>query len=276
MRRILHIAVGLVAGWLGSAWFVCWALTRRYGPRTEPLPETDLPLEQHRLKTEDGLELGSWFYRGNPEAPVVLLVHGVNDTRTDQFPVMEALAARGYGVLTPSLRGHGDSQGYAGDYLGTRYDVLAGLNFLEIQCPDRQYLIFGRSLGAGAALFASKCLSTRVNGYFLESPFQNLEIAIKNRIGLFLPQPLSGLAYLGLRMWSGRFLYNTISEISPVEAAGNLPPQVPVQIVAGASDRRSRIEESMAVKSQIGPSASLTVIEHGGDGASPRIVLGVF
>lgn len=244
-------------GWLASSALVCWLLTRRVGPASEPAPAG---WESVRLQTRDGLELGAWFHPGQPSQPVVVLVHGVRDSRTGQLPLLLRLQDQGFGVLALSLRGHGDSLGSPADYLGTRFDVLAAVEYLEGHTRNRKIVVLGRSLGAGAAIFASADLGDRVAGYFLEAPFRDLRTAIWNRVDNYLPPPLDRIAYLGLRLCSGAFLRNSVDEISPYECAVNISQNSGVVILAGDQDQRARLCEAKDVASQI-PVAELVVIE---------------
>ncbi len=252
--------LGLGVVWLSSSALVCWLLTRRVGPAQETAPTG---WEELSLTTTDGMKLGAWYWEGHDTRPVVVLIHGVRDSRTGQLPLLLRLQAENYGVLAFSLRGHGDSEGSAGDYLGTRLDLMAAVKHLESKAPERKLLVLGRSLGSGAALFASKELEGRVSGYFLEAPFLDLKTAIWNRVDNYLPPGFDALAYLGLRVCSGAFLHDPLERISPFEHAPNVPKDCPVVVVAGGQDRRARPEEARAIVSQLGD-VRLLVVEGAG------------
>lgn len=104
-------------------------------------------------------------------------------------------------------------------------------------------MVLGTSMGAAAATFAARELKHRVQGYILESPYRDLKTAAWNRTDLYFPPLFSHVAYLGLRLVGPLFLPN-LDEISPVKAIQGIPKDVPVLILAGASDRLARPEEA--------------------------------
>ena len=117
---------------------------------------------------------GSW--KGNPEAPSVLLLHGNKGSRANSLKRAEFLAQAGYAVLMISFRAHGDSTGEFNDVgYSARQDVVAGVEFLEKKRPGHSIVVMGVSLGSAAAIFASAELGHRVRGYILESPYQDSE-----------------------------------------------------------------------------------------------------
>ena len=91
-------------------------------------------------------------------------------------------------------------------------------------------------MGSAAAIFAAGELGHRVAAYILESPYQDLKVAVWNRIDIRLPPGLSHAAYSGLRLVTPLFLPH-LDQICPLNAIGAIPDDVPVLILAGAADR---------------------------------------
>ena len=86
---------------------------------------------------------------GGPDAPVMVLIHGMAGSSTTWRDVAPGLSTR-YRVLSPDLLGHGKSDKPAGDYsLGAHAslvrDLLANLGI------DRATIV-GQSLGGGVAM----------------------------------------------------------------------------------------------------------------------------
>jgi alpha-beta hydrolase superfamily lysophospholipase len=143
-----------------------------------------------------------------------------------------------------SLRAHGDSTGNVNDFgFSARHDVAAAVEFLEQRRPGRPIAVLGTSLGSAAALFAAEKLGGRVRGYILESPYKDLKTAVWNRTDTYLPPVLSGLAYAGLRL-VGPVVLPNLDQIAPCQAIRSIPGDVPVLIIAGASDTLARPEEA--------------------------------
>src|SRR5262249_52034256 len=154
--------------------------------------------------------------------------------------------------LLVSLRAHGDSTGEVNDFgYGARHDVTAAVAWAEKNHPHRPIIVWGRSLGSAAALFAAGDLGHRVRGYVLECPYRDLRTAVRTRTRLRLPPVAADVAYLGL-VTTAPLVLPDADRISPLEAAGEVPEGMPVLILAGGKDRRARPEEAEAIRDRIG------------------------
>ena len=261
LRRGAIVLGILLALWLFVSSAVAYRLTHRLRPPFEErAPRVAWGvLEDHRIKTSDGEELGAWFCNGDDELPIVLLLHGSKGSRWNSLARAEIFASHRYGVLLISFRAHGDSTGNFHDIgYSSRRDVIAAVEFLKARKPDRPVVIMGTSLGAAAAVFAAGELGHRVAGYILESPYQDLKTAVWNRTDTYLPPVLSHAAYLGLRAVGPLFLPH-LDEISTVQAIGGIPTDVPVLILAGGADRLARPFEAQALFSQVESHGKLVV-----------------
>ena len=263
-----RIAGYLVAAWLIVSWAVAYKLThRRYRPFAEPVPEVAWTrFEEHRLRTDDGQEIGAWYAAGSDDrAPSVVLIHGNGGSRGHVLG-RAALVARqaGCSVLLITLRAHGDSTGEFNDIgFGARCDVIAAVSFLERRRPGRPVVLLGTSLGGAAALFAAEELGHRVGGYILESPYHDLKTAVQNRTENELLPGLSWLAYRGLLAVSP-LLIPHLDRISPHEAIGRVPPDIPILILAGAEDQSARRAEAQALRDRARANCDLHVFPGAG------------
>ena len=200
-RAVIVLAIGLLV-WLFGSLTVAYRLTHRPLPRFEErVPSIAWGLlEDHRIKTSDGEQLGAWYSDGRDDFPSVLVLHGNKGSRMNSLGRAEIFKSAGCAVLLISLRAHGDSSGDYHDVgFSARHDVWAAVDFLEARRPGRPVVIMGTSMGAAAAVFAAGTLGRRVQGYILESPYQDLKTAAWNRTDTYLPAVLSQTAYLGLR-----------------------------------------------------------------------------
>ncbi|MFI5453849.1 MAG: alpha/beta hydrolase [Isosphaerales bacterium] len=224
------------------------------------------PLENHRIKTSDGQEIGAWFVDGRDDAPSVLVLHGNRGSRRNSLSRAEMFVSQGYAVLMLSLRAHGDSTGDYHDIgFSARRDVCAAIEFLETHRAGQPVLIVGTSMGAAAAIFAAGELGHRVQGYVLESPYQDLKIATWNRTEVYLPAVLSHVAYTGLRIVGPLFLPD-LEKISPLKAIAGIPNDVPVLILAGDADRLARPEEAQALHREVAAHGRLLLFPGAGHG----------
>ena len=266
LKRLLVVGAVGVTLWLLAAYVAAHKLTRRARPmQPEPVPSIGWgTLQPVRLTTADGEELGAWFVDGRPNRPAVVLLHGNGGTRTASLDQAELLAAAGYAVLMPTLRAHGDSTGGVNDFgYSARHDLIAAVGWLEANQAGRPVLVWGRSLGAAASLFASQELGGRVRGYILECPYRDLRTAVRNRTRHYLPPGVDFIAYSGLSAVSPLVLPDA-DRISPLEAAAGIPHDVPVLILAGGADRRARPEEAREIHARLGPRATLIVFDTAG------------
>jgi pimeloyl-ACP methyl ester carboxylesterase len=262
----------VVALWLLVSLILVYALTRRPHARfAEPAPVVAWgTLEEHQLRTDDGETLGAWFHRGSPGGPSVVVLHGNRGCRGDGLPVAEFFAARGCAALLVSLRAHGDSSGEVNNFgYSARHDMVAAVDFLERERPGRPVIINGTSMGAAAAIFASKELGERVVGYVLESPYRDLHQAVRNRTALHLPPGLDRLAYAGVVL-VGPLVLADADRISPIDHVADIPPSVPVLFLSGTKDERALPSEAQALCDRIAGHARLVLFEGAGHGCLIR------
>jgi dienelactone hydrolase len=71
----------------------------------------DLPSDAVTYQTEDGVQIvASWFVPpGETKPPVVILLHEQDGSRAQWNPLIPELVKKGYAVLAPDIRGHGES-----------------------------------------------------------------------------------------------------------------------------------------------------------------------
>jgi alpha-beta hydrolase superfamily lysophospholipase len=271
-RGALVLAFGMAA-WLGVSLAVAWQLVQRHEPRrAEPVPQVAWgPLESRRHATRDGQEIGSWFVEGPSDGPSVLLLHGHGGNRGKCLDRAAFLAGEGCSVMLISQRAHGDSTGDINDIgFSARHDVITAVEFLERRRPGRPLIVHGTSMGAAAAVFASRELGRRVSGYILESPYRDLRTAVWNRTENALPPVLDRIAYTGLTLVAPLILPQ-INQIAPVAAIGGVPADVPVLIIAGGLDRKARPSEARALQERVASHARLLLFETAGHLNFPQI-----
>jgi uncharacterized protein len=250
--------------WLGSSAYVAWRFTRRYSPvLPEPPPQVAwAAVEEYRLTTSDNEQIGAWLVRGKPEKACVLLLHGNGTTRGAMLPVMEMLAKADYTVMAITLPAHGDSTGDTNDIgWSARHDVVAAVDFLKHEFPDRPTFVVGRSLGAAAAVFAAKDLDDRVAGYFLEQPYKDLRSAVWHRLQNHLPPVLDWIAYGGLRIWAPVFLPVAVDRISLADRIADIPATVPIVIIAGSADRHATLDDARTLLNSVQSHAKLVIFD---------------
>ena len=112
------------------------------------------------------------------------------------------------------------------------------------------------------ASFDSWCrrspLVSRISGYVLECPYQDLRTAVRNRTRVRLPWPADRVAYAGLSL-PAPLVLEDVDRISPLDAAVGIPENVPVLLLAGGNDLLATPAEAFAIAQRIGPRAEVVV-----------------
>jgi alpha-beta hydrolase superfamily lysophospholipase len=262
-RWLLAWLILTVSLWLGMSWSVAYELTRRSKVRRpEPLPQiAGFAIEDIRISTRDGEDLGAWSCDGAADRPVVLLLHGNGGTRGSMLPQMQWLAQEGCAVFAVSLRAHGDSSGDYNDAgYSARHDVVAAVDWIEQRWPDRRIVIWGQSLGGAASVFAAEELGDRVDGYIWECVYGDLRQAVWHRLQLQLPPVLDRVAYYGL-MTVSPLVIPDLDRIAPAREAAKVSPHASVLVLAGGCDQRATPAECRDVAAAVGTRAKVVVID---------------
>ena len=249
-QRLLRATLVLMVIWAVACGLAAWKLTRRLrSAYDEPAPRIDgVTVENHRLSTADGHDIGAWYIPGRPGRGTVLVLHGYASSRSRMRRLVTALAEDGLGVMAITFRAHGDSSGQVNDIgYSARHDVVAAVEFLERRRPGGRVVVCGTSQGAAAAIFAAGELGTRVHGYLLDCPYRDLETAVWKRVSGRLPPVLDYAVYAGLRLWAPAFMPVPVERVDPCARIGDIPDSVPVVIAAGEFDRYVGMDEIEAL-----------------------------
>lgn len=169
--RIVAAIVAAFVSFVALAWMFQRRLIYFPSPKLEPTPSG---VEEVRLRTADGLELGAWFFAAEgPGGRAVLVFNGNAGNRSHRAPLAEALRDRGWSVLLFDYRGYGGNPGGPSEE-GLGEDAEAAVAWLaerEGVDPGR-IAYFGESLGAGVA--ANLAAERPPAALVLRSPFTSL------------------------------------------------------------------------------------------------------
>jgi pimeloyl-ACP methyl ester carboxylesterase len=122
-----------------------------------------------RVSTPCGLELAAWE-RGDPQAPPVVLMHGLTMTSLQAFAATSPILAAGFRAIAYDARGHGASDPAGGpeeyDYELLLEDLLAVMD----SCRAERAVVAGISMGAHTALRLGLEEPDRIVGLVAVSP----------------------------------------------------------------------------------------------------------
>lgn len=108
--------------------------------------------QETKIESHDGLKLHGYEF-SNSGHKYAIIVHGY----TSQGKLMKSSASnfyrRGYNILVPDLRGHGQSEG---DYIAMgwldRLDIINWINYIIAKDQDAKIILYGVSMGAAAVM----------------------------------------------------------------------------------------------------------------------------
>ena len=112
-----------------------------------------LPTEDVFITTQDGLKLTGKLYRGT-ENVTVICCHGYKSAPVFDFcAISEMYIEKGYSLLFPHLRAHGESEGkYIGFGVLDAQDIKGWVHKMEDIFPGNDIFLHGVSMGAASVL----------------------------------------------------------------------------------------------------------------------------
>ncbi|MFJ8073283.1 alpha/beta fold hydrolase [Streptomyces sp. NPDC096176] len=229
--------------------------------------------------------------QGPADGPPVVLVHGHPFNRTLWAPQAEALSAAGYRVVSPDLRGYGESEVVPGRTLLSDFadDIAALLDHLGLQ----RVIVGGVSMGGQIAMAFQKAYAPRVRALVLcdTSPVAETEEgkAFRNALADRLPaEGMDGYAHEVIDKMLAAYNVAEMPDVAgrvltmmrttdPEGAAAALRGRAerpdyretlasvksPALIVVGADDFYIPVADAEAMRDLI-PHAELTVIDGAG------------
>ncbi|AHE65706.1 alpha/beta hydrolase [Legionella oakridgensis] len=174
MIKQLVIVSLLVFGVLMIFLYV-WQRHLIYFPLREVPKQIDFhasDMEVIHLKTQDGLQLSSWYKPAAKGQPTVLYLHGNAGHIGYRMPFVRQLLEAGLGIFLLEYRGYGGNAGSPTEQ-GLYLDGQAAMAFLQAQgIQPRHMVLYGESLGTG---IATKLASDhQICSLILQSPFTSL------------------------------------------------------------------------------------------------------
>ena len=145
--------------------------------------EFQTQVEDVAITAADGAMLKGWFIappNGNGES--VLMLHGITASRVESTGFAEPFLRRGYAVLMPDSREHGESGGVIATYgILERDDVRRWVGWVRRRAPGCTYLL-GESMGAAIGLQAT-AVTPDLCAVAVESPYATFREISYERLG---------------------------------------------------------------------------------------------
>ncbi|MFA1822302.1 alpha/beta hydrolase [Virgibacillus oceani] len=137
------------------------------------------------MTSYDDLNLVSQFIENDADDQrAVILVHGFRNTGEDMGKLARLYYDRGFDILLPDARGHGESEG---DYIGygwhDRLDVVDWVNLLMKEYGAEEIILHGNSMGAATVLMTSgEDLPDEVKGIVADSGYTTVKDELAHQL----------------------------------------------------------------------------------------------
>jgi dipeptidyl aminopeptidase/acylaminoacyl peptidase len=212
-------------------------------------------LQDASIPARDGVQLRGWFASpANANGDAVILLHGLGDNREGMGGFADLFLSKGYAVLLPDSRAHGESGGDFPTYgVKETDDMHRWFQWLANQHHPHCVFGMGESMGAAILLQTIK-EETRFCAVVAESSFASFRQIAYVRVGQFA----------GTGEWLGRvalrpavelaFLYGKITrgvkltDASPEDSV--VGSRVPILLIHGQSDSNIPFQQSERILSR--------------------------
>ena len=192
------------------------------------------------ISAKDDARLRAWYFQPQtPNGGAVIVLHGIAASREQNVAMARLLLPLGYSVLTPDLRGHGESDGIAIYGVLEAEDIHRWADWLFRTGHVARLYGIGASLG-GSVLLQSLDFEPRFRAVIAESAYSDFPSIARERIARMMPAGFKWLAqpvvFSGL-LWT-RWRYKIdLREASPIAAVGRT--RVPILLIHGLADDRT-------------------------------------
>jgi len=177
----------------------------------------------------DGVQIAAWYIPSDTNEQAIILVHGMNDSRTKGFGEKFVYFANdlhnaGFSVMMIDLRGHGQSEDSRFHFGEMEYqDVLGAVDWLETHGYQPGKIgVLGYSLGA-ASVIGATATEDDIGAIWIDSLYADINSVIaKNWVSVSgLPQIFYSSTKLMVRILYG---YD-IAASRPIDQIGEITPR---------------------------------------------------
>ncbi len=141
---------------------------------------------------------GLWLAAAQPDAPVLLYLHGARFNVTGSAPRMRRMQELGFSVLGIDYRGFGKSSAALPSEQSAYEDARSAWDWLAKQYPNRPRYIFGHSLGGPIAINLAFDVSDE-QGTIVEGTFTSIADVVSSSkwgwvpVSLLITQPFDSV-----------------------------------------------------------------------------------
>ena len=185
------------------------------------------------IPVAEGQQLHAWFLQSpDPNAAVVLYLHGARWNLTGSVTRIERWRRLGFSVLALDYRGFGRSTDVAPTEANAYEDAEAAWDYLSKVAPGRPRLIVGHSLGGAIAVELAR-KHPEARGLVLEATLTSVQDMVEQSawgflpVGLILTQKFDALSKIGEVKMPVMVAHGTRDSIVPIQMGERLYEAAP-------------------------------------------------
>lgn len=222
--------------------------------------------EKKTIVSDDGLTLVGEIFWNNPDSHKWLLgIHGYTSKKEDYRGFASFFAERGYHVLLPDMRSHGESEGtYIGMGWLDRLDVLKWIDLIIDMDPDAEIILHGTSMGGATVMMVSgETLPANVKGIIEDCGYASVWDIFEDELAYLFnlpPFPILNAANIVANIRAG-YDFKEASSVKQVEKA-----TVPMLFIHGSEDNFVRTDMVYEVYDACPTTKDILVMEGAGHG----------
>lgn len=210
-----------------------------------------VPPENVTFRTPDGVEIAGWFIPEKATDKVLILVHGLNSSRTCELAGKfaefgSAMNQKGFSILTIDLRGHGQSADSRFTFgITERRDVIAAVDWLKIRgFKPKKIGVLGVSMGS-ATVIGAAADDSDIGAVVTDSGYAEVYPIIQKHWQS--ASGLPGIFLLSTMMFGHLLTGYDLTSSKPVQEIGRISPR-PVLIVHSAIDPYTPIQNARQLR----------------------------
>lgn len=223
-------------------------------------------IEDQSILSHDGLRLAGELYWTDRDSHLWLLgIHGYTSKKEDYRNLASVFAERGYNILLPDMRAHGESEGkYIGMGWLDRKDVLGWIDRIIELDPEAQIILHGTSMGGAAVMMtAGEQLPGNVKGIIEDCGYTSVWDIFADELDYLFglpPFPVLHSASAVSRLLAG-YSFGEASAVEQLERAA-----VPMLFIHGGNDNFVRTDMVYEVYEACTAAKEILVVEGAGHG----------
>lgn len=192
--------------------------------------------EDAEILSDDGLKLrGDVFWMDRGSHLWVIAVHGYTGQRSDMQNIAGFYGLKGYNVLTPDMRTHGESEGkYIGMGWLDRKDMLRWIDYVTGLDPVAEIILHGISMGGATVMMtAGEPLPPQVKGVVEDCGYTSVWDIFSDELRYLFHLPPFPLLYVtsGVSKLRAGYTFGEASALEQVKKS-----TVPILFLHGSED----------------------------------------